>query len=355
MKKNLSIIFISFLMIIAISHIFIQDQVISFAERRLLKEFPVTSFEDIWSANYLNELEKYLLDQMPFRDHFRQMKSWVELNIFHKKDVNDLFIESDHIFKLEYPYDQASVDRFIDYVKKIENKYDLNNIHLAIIPDKNYFLEDDYLKLNYSEIREKMAENFQGYIDLFDVLSLDDYYQTDPHWRQDQLGNVLNLLADSLKVNFTSLSEYKKNVFSNFLGAYAAQSAFNVEEELLKYLSLHNFEELQIHDYEDESVTTVYNPELLEGLDPYDVYLSGASPLISIENKNAKTSKELIIFRDSFASSIAPLMFDTYQKITLVDTRYVSYEYLGEWIDFDGQDVLFLYSTLVVNNSNMLK
>ena len=41
-------------------------------------------------------------------------------------------------------------------------------------------------------------------------------------------------------------------------------------------------------------------------------------------------------------------------KITLVDIRYISPAYLGRFIEFDGQDVLFLYSTLVLNNSDTI-
>ena len=62
-----------------------------------------------------------------------------------------------------------------------------------------------------------------------------------------------------------------------------------------------------------------------------------------------------IIFRDSFASSLAPLLLEEYSKISLVDLRYMRLEDLGQFIEFKGQDVLFLYSTLLINNSNVLK
>ena len=41
--------------------------------------------------------------------------------------------------------------------------------------------------------------------------------------------------------------------------------------------------------------------------------------------------------------------------MTLVDIRYVQPELLGQLLDFHGQDVLFLYSTLVLNSSAALK
>ena len=91
------------------------------------------------------------------------------------------------------------------------------------------------------------------------------------------------------------------------------------------------------------------------GNDPYEMFLSGSLSLITIENPNATTDKELIIFRDSFGSSITPYLIEGYEKITLVDIRYLSSKMLHMFIEFDDQDVLFLYSTLVLNNAEIFK
>ena len=85
------------------------------------------------------------------------------------------------------------------------------------------------------------------------------------------------------------------------------------------------------------------------------MFLGGPLSLVTIENENAKTDKELIIFRDSFGSSIAPLFVEGYKKITLVDIRYMHPNLLDNYIEFNSQDVLFLYSTSVLNNSETIK
>ena len=90
------------------------------------------------------------------------------------------------------------------------------------------------------------------------------------------------------------------------------------------------------------------------GKDPYEMYLSGPVSLITIENQDTTSDKELIIFRDSFASSITPLLTEAYSKITLVDIRYLRSDFLDKFIDFNHQDILFLYSSLVLNNSETL-
>ena len=95
--------------------------------------------------------------------------------------------------------------------------------------------------------------------------------------------------------------------------------------------------------------------EKLNGNDPYDVYLSGATALLTVENPNARTDKELVVFRDSFGSSMIPLLVKDYKTVTVVDIRYLAGDYVGSFVDFHGQDVLFLYSCLVLNNSSTLK
>ena len=82
---------------------------------------------------------------------------------------------------------------------------------------------------------------------------------------------------------------------------------------------------------------------------------SGNQSVVTVRNEKNTSGKRLIIFRDSFGSSIAPLFLEAYTEIVLVDLRYIPSAYLGEFVDFKGADVLFLYSTLLLNNSLSLR
>lgn len=88
--------------------------------------------------------------------------------------------------------------------------------------------------------------------------------------------------------------------------------------------------------------------------DKYNLYLSGPTSIITINNPNVSTKKELLLFRDSFGSSIAPLLIENYSKITLIDLRYINKKLLKQFVEFENQDVLFLYSVPVLN-SGVLK
>ena len=76
---------------------------------------------------------------------------------------------------------------------------------------------------------------------------------------------------------------------------------------------------------------------------------------MTLENPNATSDKELVIFRDSYSCSLAPLLVEQYKTVTLVDLRYMMSSLLPQYVDFAGKDVLFLYNEQVVNHSEMLK
>jgi hypothetical protein len=239
------------------------------------------------------------------------------------------------------------------------------NVYYSIIPDKNYFIKDNdkHLFIDYDDMISILNDNVRNmkYIDIFHCLSLDDYYKTDIHWKQENLGKVVTVLGKEMHfLNDFNDSEFEKKIFSHFYGAYYGQAALPaVKPDILTYLTNDYIEESMVDNYNyagnDKSSQKVYDTDKLLGIDPYDVFLSGATPFIIVENPKNSSGKELLIFRDSFASSLAPLLLSEYGKITLIDLRYVNSEMLGELVDFGNQDVLFLYNTEVVNNSYILK
>ena len=110
-----------------------------------------------------------------------------------------------------------------------------------------------------------------------------------------------------------------------------------------------------VYNHETGATTQVYDMEKLTSRDLYDIYLSGAAALLTIENPAAEMDRELIVFRDSFGSSLVPLLIKDYKTVTVVDIRYLATDYVGNFVDFHGQDVLMIYSTLVLNSSDTLK
>ena len=110
-----------------------------------------------------------------------------------------------------------------------------------------------------------------------------------------------------------------------------------------------------VYSLDEDKNTPIYNMEKFSSNDLYDVFLSGPQSLLTIENPNASTDRAPIVFRDSFGSSMVPLLVQDYATVTVIDLRYLPSAVLGEYVDFHGQDVLFLFSTLILNTGSALK
>ena len=193
-----------------------------------------------------------------------------------------------------------------------------------------------------------------SWIDLTGSLTIDDYYKTDLHWRQEKLLPAAKTIADAMGAEISG--EFTEHELDrDYYGLYYGYAALPVKPEKISYLTNDTIENAVVTNFETNQKTAVYDMEKAAGKDPYEMFLSGSVSLLTIENPSAKTDKELVIFRDSFASSLAPLLLEGYAKITLVDIRYLPSARLGSFVTFDKQDVLFLYSVPVLNNSETIK
>lgn len=351
----------AFVLMFALWSICKSDDAVSESERRPLKQFPTLNVEEVLSGRFQSNFESYTLDQFPLRDTFRTLKALAVRDLFREKDNNGIYVADGYAAKLDPTLNESSLDHAADRFRYVYETYFKDtgaNVYLSVIPDKNYFLaaENGYPVMDYDKLFALVQEktDFAQYIDLTDALSLSSYYRTDLHWRQEMLAPTAKALADamgvSLTVDFTEVT-----LDTPFYGVYRGQSALPMEPDRLAYLTNDIIGSCRVYDYENSEYLPVYTLEKADGSDPYEIFLSGPKSLLRIENPNAKTERRLIVFRDSFAASLVPLLAEGYSEITLVDIRYLSPTMLDKFIDLTAQDVLFLYSASVLNDSSTIK
>lgn len=232
-----------------------------------------------------------------------------------------------------------------------------NRVFCAIIPDKGYYLqqegapETDYSAL-LDAVRSGLSDSGIHWIDLTGALSADQYFTTDSHWKQESLQPVLDTLGSAMDFSI-ELKGFVPHPVDGFAGAYGKYGA--KPQDTLIYHTSDATEAAVVSDFQHPNSRSVYDPQRLSTDVPYDVFLSGATPLVTITSPHAKTDRELILFRDSFGSSLAPLLLEEYRTVTLVDLRYMMSALLPQYVEFTNQDVLFLYSTLVADQSRILR
>ena len=344
----------------------------SAAERRPLAQFPALNGETISNGKFMSEFEDYTLDQFPGRDLFRQLKALVHYHVMRQQDNNGIYFVDDYAAKLDYPINDQQVNHALGRLQFLYDNYLKNadtNVYVSIVPDKGYYIAKqngfpamDYEKL-FATVKEKTP--WATYIDITGELSIEDYYRTDTHWKQENLIPVAQKLSEAMGVTGPVAQDFTaRPIDYPFYGVYYGQAALPLKPDQLQVMESESLNVCKFYTFDDnlkKVETPMYDLSKLDSGDPYNLYLSGARiGMVQIENPNAATDKELVVFRDSFGSSIGPLLAQGYKTVTLIDIREIpsaNLKMLSKFIglDFTGKDVLMLYSTTVLNAGNELK
>lgn len=341
----------------------------SASERRRLAGMPGFSADSLLDGSYMGALETYLLDHFPMREAYRGMKADYAVNVLRQKENNGIYIAQGHASKLEYPLNETGVERAVQLVRSLkETHFPNNRVFYTVIPDKNYFLAEPngYPHMDYGKLFALLSKGLDGeaqYIDIASALTVDDYYRTDAHWRQECIGGVVQCLFDKMGCAETAFrpDAYTQHKIADFNGVYRGQAALPLPADEIVYLTNETTENAQVYDVESNSMKKVYQTQLLsdeKSLDAYDIYLGGARAVLVIDNVSGgsmEDGRRLIMFRDSFGSSLAPLLLEQYDEVVLVDLRYISASLIDRYVDFGNADILFAYNTLIWNNASILK
>ena len=335
------------------------------SERRPLAQFPTNiTWENILNKKVIDAFEDYVVDQFPLREFFRSLKANFALNILGLNENNGLAVEDDYIVKIEQDFEDKKVDYSIGRLQLFYEQFikdNGGNHYLSLVPDKNYFLGKDYgyPAPNYGALKDKVTAALPGmeYIDIFNTLELGDYYFTDTHWSQDKIVKVAQQLAAAMGVADRLSGAYTENRLEGFKGVYHGQSALKPAPDTLVYLTNDILNACTVYDYESQKTYGIYNLDAFNGKDGYDLFLSGTKPLLRIDNPASTSGKTLVVFRDSYGSSLVPLLVEAYDTVYVVDIRYIDagmlslYEKMNQ-VDFEGADALFVYSSLVLNSNS---
>lgn len=355
MKRKASIataaVFLAVLFGFSLLHLALPDREVSRSERRRLAQLPPLS------SGFSDKLEEYMLDQFPLREQLRTVNSLVRLYGLGQADIHGIYLQGGGAFRMDGPLQEKQVRHAAAVFSAVQETYFPSlPSHYVIVPDKNAKAETSRPRLDTETMRGIVREALPGMteIDIWDLLSADDYYKTDPHWRQERLLPVAAAICEALGAD--APGTFTEKALSPFYGAYYGQAALPMAPDTLTYLESADTKAAEVTGPELDGAQPVYRPELLDGTDGYDVFLSGAQAVLTVTSPNVHNGRHLVLFRDSFGSSLALLLLGSFERITLVDLRYISAARLADYADLsDATDVLYLCSTAVWNNGGTLR
>ena len=275
--------------------------------------------------------------------------------------ADTVYVYEGYAAKTDAPFDADSLDRA---AYRFRHLYDLyftgRTVYLAVVPDKAQFTvpPEGYVPAGAAETADYLcgALDFLTPVDIAAGLTLTDYYRTDPHWRQEQLRPAADALLTAMGAPAPGTRDETLCALEGaFHGGYWGKTEEPLEPDTLSYLTSPTLESCTVHNYETDTDGGVYDFAAAQDA-PYDLFLSGSRSLLRIDNPDALWDRTLVVFRDSFGSSIIPLLAESYRTVYAVDIRYLASDRLGRVVEFpDDADVLFLYSATVLHNSITLK
>jgi hypothetical protein len=333
---------------------------VSQSERRELAKLPELTASTLASAEFMNGFESFAADSFVLRDGLRTVRAASVFGLFLQTDKSGLYFGDSGAGKFER-MDEGSYRKAAGKIRTLAESLTELNTYFAVVPDKSIYAGRYLPGFDSSAAREILSGQLGGieYVDITDALDGADFYRTDLHWDQTRLGGVCSALYAAMDISAPAPDDDATATAGEFYGVYAGQLALPMAADTMRYVTNAYIDGASVSYLNAQTGAMepgpMYDIDAFSGRDPYDLFLSGVQPLIVIDSPNSLTDRELYMFRDSFSSSLAPLLTAAYRRVTLIDLRYLDSRVLSAYVDFKpGADVLFIYSTQILNNESVL-
>jgi len=332
------------------------------SERRRPAPFPPLSVDTVRSSEFMHSFGDFATDHFVFRDTFRTIRAVTVFDIFQQTDKSGIYRDPLIGAGSFNQVNERSTERVADRLNRLAEFFPELDLYYSFIPDKSIYAGRFFPGFDPDVTRRILTERLPDmtFIDLTPALAAGDFYRTDLHWDQAELKAVLSTLGSAMGFSDRPDRDFSVHTAGEFQGVYAGQIALPQPPDTMYYLTNYVIESAKVSYFDPQQGEWVdgpmYDVDAVHGRDPYDLFLKGVQPLIRIENPAADTDRQLYMFRDSFGSSLAPLLTPAYAVITLIDMRYIDSRVLEHFITFsqENADVLFLYSSQVLNNADIL-
>ncbi|WP_312642129.1 DHHW family protein [Hydrogenoanaerobacterium sp.] len=335
------------------------------SENRYLASFPSFSTKALLNGKYMQGMDEFFNDHFVARDSWIAMQSSLEYSLG-KRENNGVFVCKNALMAdIDAPKDDA-VQANIRGIKAFVQRYQKPS-YLMLVPsaaaiqtDKLPLFAQTWDQAGFVSRVASELGNAVKPVELFGTLTEhkdnDIYYRTDHHWTSagtflayQQACKVMGLVpkaAEDFQIDTVSDSFYGT--------LYSKSGVRNITPDTIQ--AYHSGKVTGFSVYDGKKTTdyaSMYFDEYLSQKDKYSYFLGSNQPLVTIHTAS-KSGKRLLIFKDSYAHSLAPFFVNDYSEIALVDMRYISGSLTDITDPADYDDVLFVYSVDVFAQQNHL-
>lgn len=336
------------------------DQEFSQAENRTLSSFPYFSTQRLLDGDFMDDMNTYLSDQFAGRPY------WVAgYNLFDyaigQREINDVYVTRQGLYR-HYPAENETISNSnIQGINAFAQTYGMPTT-VMLVPSSTYIYQDrlPFLATAWDEgtyIEQAYAGLSEGIktIDATAALKAEKdsyiYYRTDHHWTSYGAYLAYLQLAEVTGLPNRQAQLQTEVVSDSFLGTNHSRTgipfvqADTIERYQIGQVQHYETTTLENNEYITSEYDSMYFSEFLTQKDQYSYFLGRLQPYVTITT-GAQTGKKLIIFKDSYAHCLVPMLMEDYSEIRLVDIRSLFTDDYGALVDVTRYDeALFLYST----------
>lgn len=329
----------------------------SLEERRVLAEAPQLSLGAVLDGSFEKESETYLADHFPCRKFF--VGAYRYLQSYTGRNGESGVYRGEEGYLFQTPQREENRLRANAAAVKDFGEKSAVPVELMLVPSSGAVLESLLPQNHLSYGEEEQYREVKDILgDRVDCLPVGDglhrskdqeiYFKTDHHWTS--YGAYLGYLTYCDAHGLTPLSEdaFAKKSFEDFYGTNYAKSGLwgTAPDTIELWLPPQEVTVEFTEDSQENSTTSpsLFFPEALQGMDPYNIYLNGNHSLVKITNDHVAEGT-LLVVKDSYANALVPFLSQQYHTIYMVDLRYYRKQPVSALSEKIAPDsVLFLYS-----------
>ena len=296
----------------------------SAAERRYRSSAPSAPSLVSWKTD--RETESYLADRVPFRNLLVGIDSCAQAATGRRTLLGAWRAAGAFLERPVSGTAEKTARRLAQFGALAEK---IGADWQAAVPRSNGYLRrnrmNGLLRMQY-EREEEIYGALESDAHFLDVLpdgtDADEvYYRTDHHWNLQGawLAYAACCEADGLPVY--APDEFERTSFDGFFGTTRSRSGLPaLKGDVLDCAEPKGQVTMTVTE-DGTAYGQLIFPERAKTYDGYAVYLDGNHGMIVIENPDAPGGS-LLVFKDSFANCLLPLLAADYSRIVAVDARY---------------------------------
>lgn len=347
-NKIITSFFCLLLAVSALTGLIVPDRYYSEREKRTLTQKPQFTIIDFVSGNFSDELDQYLTDQVPLRDDWVTLKTYMELAVG-KRESGGVYIGKDKYLMDKFTsYSKKQLTANAAALAKLQKVLAEEGISMdtILVPVAAQVLTDklpDYAPVaDYAAILQVLTDTGVDTTDVFSALaahgSENIYYRTDHHWTS--LGAYYTYCAwRGVEPN---ADEWTQEVLcTNFRGTTWNKVPLpTVPAEEITAWYKHEYHNVSYNGGEYKT-NSIYERKYLSGSDQYAVFLNSnqARTIISDSGRSGK----LLLIKDSYGNTFSQFPAEDYAEVHVLDLRFFKGD-VAEYAKENGiTDTLVLY------------